>query len=252
MYDFCIITPTYNRLNLLFDEVKQIHEEAERMNYQIVHCILDDGSDPQKHPYLDVVPSWRTKNYIPIFKRHDENFGRIRFWKTWQDLIVMAKKQVWRYAIAIPDDVFLCRDFMTRSRDSFILAKEEEGGIPCVMNLRPFSLNGKRWIDGAFICEEEFFGLTEWKLSEPNSKILREDESQKKKEYPRGSGVGYLMTKGSLAKKPGAIARLKSVSFLKARDVPSVMFPENEYINRPRIWGLQNFIDDMEPSIKDA
>jgi hypothetical protein len=248
MYDFIVLTPTYNRSTELKKVATQIRNESVKSSVTVMHCILDDGSDTTEHNYTDMLQSLQTKKYRIKYKRHGHNLGRDKFWKTWDNLIKIAKGEKWRYCIGIPDDHILCKRFLSRVSLAFEIAKKVDK-ISIAMNILVKSRknwNMNRFIDGAFICDRQLFECLEWTLAPINSAWFEQTKSKNFKIHPPSSGVWKQVSQRVSRNQSWRIATVKDISYLKPMDCPSAMFPESKFPKRPRVWGLDNFVDGKE------
>jgi len=252
VYDYCILTPTFNRSELLEAVVAQLQAEAKEKSFRVVHCIVDDGSDQRHHPYASLVKAWAKPGYHFVLERNAKNLGRRQFWKTWNVLLRMIKSEGWKYAIAMPDDHTLCKDFLSRVRAEFERLIQKADVQAVAMNILVQSQRNwqrNRFVDGAFICRRMFFDCLKWKVhpvEAPWFDSPRAQERQCKSKNPISSGVGKQMTDRLAVHNRYRIARVRNVSFLTPMRTQSVMFPPAKYPRRPRNWGLSrsNFIDN--------
>ena len=102
-----------------------------------------------------------------------------------------------------------------------------------------------RFVDGAFIADRRFFEALKWQLMSTREWIegARQSHEIGKPLELRSSGVGRQMTLriGEQSSRV-RIARVPSVALLEAVDCPSAMFPVDQFPDRPRMWGLNNFV----------
>jgi len=249
MYDFCILTPTFNRYEFLRKISIQLQAEAIENKVSIVHIIIDDSSDPKLYPYQDNIINWNARRYRIIYKKNPRNYGRNEFWKTWNRLMNAARGLRWRWIITIPDDHYLCNKFFVVIREAYLREKAMDPSIWAmnilVKNLKNWGTD--RYVDGAFIAERSFFDSFGWKINPPPNSWWRSEVLPKKEIInPKGSGVGMVMSYKPSIFQNKRIAIVKNVSFLKPMDIPSVMFPPERWPNRSKYWGLSNFIDDQK------
>lgn len=249
--DFAIFTPTYERAELLEKIMSTLKQEAKFYGHNVVHIIVDDHSLKDRHIYETLFKKYSCGYYTVMYHRNPNNNGKTKFWKTWNIMFRLARKVEWQYGVALPDDCLPCKNFFNRIRDQFLLERrlDKKEGEVVAMNISvPFLKNWgfARFVDGAFICTKKFFDLLEWSLFEiPNTNG----------KTAIGSGVGKQMTL-RLHKIPKSnISKVNDVSYIKPFNVESVMFPVKDYPNRPKIWGRNNFIDDLEaasdPTVRD-
>ena len=256
MYDFCILTPTFNRSKELEMIINQLQGEGEKHGFSVLHCIVDDGSDWRFHPYKTMKSRMASPQYHVVCERNFKNFGRGWFWRTWNALMKMAQGREWRYAIAIPDDHVPCLDFLLRTSGHFESLFRESDKAAVAMNILVQSKKNwkrNRFVDGAFICKREFFDCLNWKLN-PVDAAWFDRSGPRKVPYaqrtPASSGVGKQMTDRLAVHQKWRIARVRNVSFLLPMEVHSVMFPPDIFPKRPKAWGLgsSNFIDNGDRS----
>ena len=247
MFDFVILTPTYNRSTEFKLIAAQLTAELHRINMTALHCILDDGSESY-HNYKKVAQDLQTKKYRIICKRHARNLGRDNFWRTWDTLIKMARPEKWKYCIAIPDDHILCSKFLKRISSDFEALKKQDR-LAIAMNIlvnskRNWNMN--RFIDGAFICDRKLFDCIGWSIAPIHSSWFEQVSSKSFRTCPPSSGVWKQISQRISKNQNWRIGAVKNISYLKPMDCNSAMFPKSKFPNRPKVWGLNNFIDKEE------
>lgn len=247
MFDFIILTPTYNRSGEFVQVATQLRNETGKLGVTTLHCVLDDGSE-LKHNYKKVVHNLQTRKYRTKYRRHPYNLGRDRFGKTWHNLIEMARYEKWKYCIGIPDDHILCKNFLRKVSIKFEKVKRIDR-IAIAMNILVNSKSNwgmDRFVDGGFICERRFFDCLDWNIATVPRLWLDQKGSRSFKTKPPSSGVWKQISQRLSRNQNWRIGKVQNVSYLKPMDCPSVMFPKDRYPNRPFKWGLNNFIGDKE------
>jgi hypothetical protein len=257
VYDFLILTPTYNRAQFLQPIMEQLIEEANRWNFSVHHIIMDDASDWRNHDYKNLVrrlpekKANKGRKYSAEHIRNTRNLGREMFWKTWDTMVKRAQKFKWHHCIAIPDDHELCNDFLYRVREAFVKVRGKDSKA-VAMNILVnalFSWHMNRFVDGAFICNRNFFYAQGWTVYKVGLDWLNIVGWNKNR--PPSSGVGKQMSEKLSRHAEFRIAKVRDVSYLQPVRCNSRMFPPEQYPRRPKWWGNDNFIDKEPPCDSD-
>lgn len=236
IFDFIILTPTYNRVKELGEMIEQLSSDVLANGYKCLHIIVNDASVQDYNPLLR---KHRANHYSIRQVRLQENHGRERFWITYNRLIREAKNFRWKYAIATADDFAVCKDFFNRVVRHFEFLKKQEPAI-CCMNLynrHPKNWKTTRWEDGFYICDRRFFEALGWRIERIPSSRFRNGNGC-------SSGVHQQITHRLLKHKRASIAPAPGVSYaIERQGLCSQMFPPDRFPDRKWPEWDCNFID---------
>jgi len=228
-YDFVILTPTYNRpevLNLFINQVIKMID-----NYKICHVIVNDGSSRN---YDNTVKNFKGhENYSVKYVKVKENNGKECFWKTYTMLFTELRKLSFDYVYITSDDMLLCDDFFNRTKEQFIKIRNKESNV-VGMNLFfdcEMKWKTRRWEDGFVIAIDQYFDVLNWEID----KI---EISRWVGKPHLSSGVHQQITEKFKTSKYN-LAEFSDVSFVTHRNVASVMYSPDKKHHR----GMKNFID---------
>jgi len=158
-------------------------------------------------------------------------------------MLKRAQKFKWHYCVAIPDDHTPCKNFLYRIREDFrAIQKKDRSAV--AMNIivnATASWYKNRFVDGAFICTQNFFYALSWKVERVGPDWLNSTFWNKNR--PPSSGVGKQMSERLSVHAQYRIARVRNVSYLEPMKCNSRMYPPEKYPKRPKWWGNDNFID---------
>jgi hypothetical protein len=239
--DYVIITPSYKRPEGMARIAAQLSEEAKTRRLKVTNIILDDGS-PERQAYEDIKKSYGRGLYQVRLLRNPVNLGREGFWITWTSLLEALKEYHFKFAIALADDLILCKDFLCRATRNFEFLREQDGNCVCMnlMSLHPLNWGTARYEDGAFIATRKFFEVLTWKVREiPKDRFLGSRTREN-----RSSGVHHQITR-RIAKTQWRIAASTGVSYCMVDcGADSVMFPKSRFNcrNDDLTWA-NNYID---------
>lgn len=228
-YDFIILTPTYNRpeiLNLLINQINKMID-----GYKIYHVIVNDGSNRN---YDNTIKNFKKhKNYSVRYIKIKKNNGKEYFWKIYNILFTELKKLSFDYAYVTSDDMLLCNDFFNRTKEQFLKVRKKESNVVC-MNLF-FDCKEKwktrRWEDGFVIAVKQYFDVLNWEIDKiPISRWIGKPHLS--------SGVHQQITE-KFKKSKYNLAEFNNISFVTHRNVTSVMFGPDKKKHRE----MKNFID---------
>ena len=228
-YNFVILTPTYNRPEILNLFINQINSMIS--NYKIRHIIVNDGSSSN---YDNVVKNFKGHdNYSVKYIRIKKNNGKPFFWRTYNMLFAELKKLSFDYAYVTSDDMLLCSDFFNRTKEQFINIRTKESNT-VAMNLF-FDCKEKwetnRWEDGFIIAMRQYFEVLNWEIDKiAISRWIGKPHLS--------SGVHQQITE-KFKKSKYNLAAFNNISFVTHRAVNSVMFGPEKKHHR----GIKNFID---------
>jgi hypothetical protein len=232
-YHFVILTPTYNRPEILLLMIEQLITMIKNSNYRVCHIIFNDGS---------------TRNYTHVINKYSKSINRYKikyltcrknngiknFWKVYNILFNELKKINFKYAYLTSDDMILCNNFLTRTKEKFV---ETQGTDNNVVGLNLYfdcekKWNQTRWEDGFLIGNRQFFEHLNWKINEiPQSRWVGKSSLS--------SGVHEQITnrfKNSTYK----LAEFNNMSFVTPRSVVSVMYGPNK---KRRKGIIHNYVD---------
>ena len=117
MFDFAILTPTYNRCNFCKLLVDRLIFETNQHKFKVRHIIVDDASTENYRDMLSQYPN--QKYYSYQYTRLKRNNGKHLFWKTYNILFSQLKLLQFKYAYLTSDDMLLCNNFLIRTRKAF-------------------------------------------------------------------------------------------------------------------------------------
>lgn len=238
MLDYIVLTPTYNRGELLLSICERLAVEVKDKGFSCLHIIRDDASSNGLSKYRQIRERWGDEDgtYRVSWSHSEANMGRAGFWKTLNALFAEARHQEFRYSVMIPDDCIPCDGFLQRITERFAQVQREDTRHTVVaMNLGNTLLRNwgeVRYLDDCFICDRRFFEALNWALEPCVGKWGDNPRS--------GSGTGFQITKRMKKHPEFSVAINQDVNWLQPVNVPSAMYPNDV---RPPVWWRNNFID---------
>jgi hypothetical protein len=234
VFDYVILTGTYNRGKLFERLCSLLAVETERIDARVLHVVINDASTKEKSCYQRVENRYLTESpYSVLMRWNSSNGGSANFWKLVNRGFDIIQEYDFRYLIMIPDDLTPCTRFLTRITDALIAEQKRDSRV-IALNLKPALLKNYgtiRYLDDAFISTRELPKILNWKLQAPTGRW--------KDNFKTGSGTGFQMTR-RIAESNFVIAPNSDVSYLQTLDVPSVMFKNRA---SPTLWARKNFVD---------
>lgn len=244
-FNFVILTPTYNRAQLLDLQIQQLTQEARTLREPILHIIVDDGSDLSQN-YETIINRYRTAQFYTIhYRRLDKNNGRDEFWRTCNELFSMAAPIPCDCLVMTADDLELCRNFLKQIRHNFRFAQRQDRHCVCLNYFSRWPTNWNqsgRYEDGAFIATRKFFDVFRWRL-DPIPKYRW--EGARSSQY-LSTGVHQQITR-KLERSRFNIAKTHGISFARTRPCESALYPEEKFPGRAKkqkAAPLDIYIDD--------
>lgn len=187
--DVVITITSYNRLKLLEILLQQIDTQKTKYSYKII--LLNDGSTDES--YKEVGFTNKYKNLI--YLENESNNGRELFWKTINKVLDTVKNIETDYVINIPDDFYLCDDFIDNVVTFFKKYEHEYDAMSYnriheTSEKQKYSLNWgyKNWVDGADIYKKDFFECFNFKIDEIDKERFVDNSTA-------GSGVWAWVTR---------------------------------------------------------
>lgn len=220
---------TYNRRDMCQSVVDKLKDQADEI------IVLRDGGES-----YDIEGA---TNYAK------KNGGKEGYINTFQMLIDKVAKTESDYAIFVPDDVDLERDFVDRAVELFegcphdvvVLNILKDGRGRSFGSITPVQLDAEYWhndwVDGCFICYTH--SLKGMKLKQRSKEWF--------KEYKSGSGLGHSLSKAFRSK--GEIWQV-SKSLVNHLGHESMMNPEERKVN-PLVSHFYPKVSIIIPYVKD-
>ena len=188
---------TYNRPEMLVRLTQQLTTQHTKHRYKIL--IFDDNSDI--YPYNDIPP-------VHMYQRVSRTRGKVRFWKTINEIFEFLRFKNFDYFIQLQDDIVLCDNFIDKAVESYEAIKdpkkislylhegESRKDQPCWTNVYPVTVEWggsefsiTQWVDMcAFIVKNDF-------LEALNYEIQPISESRWAKDQTLSSGVGQQISR---------------------------------------------------------
>lgn len=236
MYDFIILTPTFNRCKILQLMIDQLIPEINKHKFKVKHIIVDDASTEN---YSDMLKQYQKEKYYSYqYMRLKENNGKHLFWKTYNILFSQLKPLQFKFAYITSDDMLLCKNFLIRTRENFQSIRRKEPNTVCLNLWFDYSKKWKfdRWEDGFIIVTRDFFEALDWKITPISLKRW-------KKKSNLSSGV-HAQISSRFHKSKYQLSKFQNISYVKHRNVDSVMYPKIKSKRKARFGlGMKNFID---------
>lgn len=242
-FSFVILTPTFNRAALIETQLAHLAQEARELKENVLHVIVDDGSDPAQD-YSSLMQRYRQPDYYKIdYRRLDVNHGRDGFWKVCNFLFAKACNVQFEYAVMLADDLMLCRDFLHRIRKNFQFLQKQDNRCVCLNIFSRWPVNWDvRYEDGAFIATRRFFEAFRWQVEPIPPQRWDGDRSKK---Y-LSTGVHQQIT-NRLKRSRFNIATATGISYVKTMECESALYPEAKFpgrAQRQRPAPMDIFVDD--------
>lgn len=166
-YDVIIITGSYNRFEMLYNQLKKFFNQKTRYTFKFI--VLNDGSDDPRYDSLKIqFPSI-------IYLKNTTSNGKKKYWKTITDLLQEAKNYKAHAILQIDDDFDLCESFVDRIMDLFFIKKRENNKILGIsyhlygekhINENRWGCDNGSWADGGCLYDYVFFEKSGFKINE--------------------------------------------------------------------------------------
>lgn len=157
-----IVTATYNRKDMLKNLIGSLACDAVGCGHEIIHYILDDGSDP---PVSCEIENLDLVEYSVQLFRQSPNQGREGYWATTHNLFELAQGDGHDLIIHLDDDVTVCKDFFHIAVKAWENVRNPYAMLNLFLDNRIFShFHGKpaQVIDGMCLIPSKLLDLIGW------------------------------------------------------------------------------------------
>lgn len=181
-----VVVKTYNRASVLMRLLRDLRREVP---LDALVFVFNDGSTEDYSHVESFLSQMNAEMPGPWhYHRFEQNHGKKEAWKMMNAIFreIRDKGALGGNVFFLDDDMRLCRDFFRRAFEAWasiqspkkgtlhLLVDDSRQGRSCWTGVEPAEyndlVNKTQWVDGAFLCDREFFVALNWRVDPIDSR----------------------------------------------------------------------------------